>query len=42
MAWRARRKDRTSLSRLDPHLLRDIGLDEGTVAVECAKPFWRR
>jgi len=33
--------ERKSLARLDPHLLRDIGLDPHMVARECAKPFWR-
>jgi uncharacterized protein YjiS (DUF1127 family) len=37
----ARRRDRIKLARLDPHLLRDIGLDSGRVTEECAKPFWR-
>jgi uncharacterized protein YjiS (DUF1127 family) len=37
----ARRRDRRMLARLDPHILRDIGLDAGRVTEECAKPFWR-
>lgn len=36
-----RRRDRIRLARLDPHLLRDIGLDPRAAAEECAKPFWR-
>ena len=36
-----RRAQRQLLARLDPHLLRDIGLDATTAAEECAKPFWR-
>lgn len=36
-----RRRDRQRLSRLDAHLLRDIGLDPTRAAEECAKPFWR-
>lgn len=36
-----RRRDRSKLAQLDPHLLRDIGLDAVTAAEECAKPFWR-
>ncbi|OYW62421.1 MAG: hypothetical protein B7Z31_01045 [Rhodobacterales bacterium 12-65-15] len=36
-----RQSQRHRLARLDPHLLRDIGLDAETVARECAKPFWR-
>lgn len=37
----ARRRDRTSLARLDAHLLRDIGLSPDAARTECAKPFWR-
>jgi uncharacterized protein YjiS (DUF1127 family) len=37
----ARSRDRQRLGHLDPHLLRDIGLDTGTLAKECSKPFWR-
>lgn len=37
----SRRRDRLNLSRLDPHLLRDIGLDPDRATQECAKPFWR-
>lgn len=37
----ARRRTRSALAQLDPHLLRDIGLDAARVADECAKPFWR-
>ena len=36
-----RRRDRLNLSRLEPHLLRDIGLDADRASQECAKPFWR-
>ena len=36
-----RRRDRLRLARLDPHMLRDIGLDPDTASQECAKPFWR-
>jgi len=33
---------RTSmLARLDPHLLRDIGLARDEAATEAAKPFWQ-
>lgn len=37
----ARRRDRLTLAKLDPHLLRDIGLDAETASEECAKPLWR-
>lgn len=39
--WSARRRDRQALARLDPHLLRDIGLDAGHAALEAARPFWK-
>jgi uncharacterized protein YjiS (DUF1127 family) len=38
---RDRQRDRILLARLDPHLLRDIGLTDADVRRECAKPFWR-
>lgn len=37
----ARHRDRQMLSRLDPHLLRDIGIDPAAARAESAKPFWR-
>ena len=37
----ARRRDRQRLGHLDPHLLRDIGLDVESVRQECSKPFWQ-
>lgn len=40
-AWDDRRRTRTSLARLDTHLLNDIGLGAERAATECAKPFWR-
>lgn len=36
-----RRRERRQLAALDPHLLRDIGLDAQTAESECAKPFWK-
>jgi uncharacterized protein YjiS (DUF1127 family) len=41
LQWATRQRNRRSLSRLDDHMLRDIGLDRTTVAQECAKPFWQ-
>lgn len=38
--WRRRIAARRALSRLDPHLLRDIGLSDVDVSRECARPFW--
>lgn len=40
-AARARRRDRQLLSRLDAHLLRDIGLSPDEARSEAVKPFWR-
>jgi uncharacterized protein YjiS (DUF1127 family) len=37
----ARRRDRKILSRLDAHILRDIGLSPDEARTESAKPFWR-
>lgn len=37
----SRRRDRQILSRLDAHILRDIGLSPDEAHTECAKPFWR-
>jgi uncharacterized protein YjiS (DUF1127 family) len=36
-----RHRERRQLAALDPHLLRDIGLDSLTAESECAKPFWK-
>lgn len=36
-----RRRERLQLAALDPHLLRDIGLDSQTAEIECSKPFWK-
>mgnify|MGYP001050125858 CR=1 FL=1 len=40
-AWETRAKSRRALRRLDPHMLRDIGLDPAQAADESIKPFWR-
>lgn len=39
--WDARRRSRNALTRLDAHMLRDIGLSPDRAQDECAKPFWR-
>lgn len=39
--WELRHRTRGALKRLDPHLLRDIGLSPTDRASECARPFWR-
>lgn len=39
--WEERRLSRRALARLDPHMLRDVGLTMQSRADESAKPFWR-
>ncbi len=39
--WDTRRKTRRSLKELEPHLLRDIGLDRFSAQAEATKPFWQ-
>ncbi|GGL74720.1 DUF1127 domain-containing protein [Wenxinia marina] len=39
--WAQLWSSRRALARLDPHLLRDIGLDLGEAEVEAARPFWK-
>lgn len=39
--WDDRRRTRRALSRLDRHILTDIGLSAPAALDECAKPFWR-
>ena len=39
--WEARRRGRLALARLDDHLLRDIGLNDGRAAREASKAFWQ-
>lgn len=39
--WLSRRRERIALAKLDPSLLRDIGLTPEDAAGECKKPFWR-
>ncbi|MCE6952943.1 DUF1127 domain-containing protein [Cereibacter sphaeroides] len=41
LRWEERRLTRLGLSRLDPHLLRDIGLTRRAAEIEASKPFWR-
>ncbi|PKP61641.1 MAG: hypothetical protein CVT86_08635 [Alphaproteobacteria bacterium HGW-Alphaproteobacteria-8] len=40
MVWRALARERRALAALDPHLLRDMGLDAGSAAQEADRPFW--
>ncbi len=39
--WHSRSKQRHALSKLDDHLLRDIGVNHLEAERESAKPFWR-
>lgn len=39
--WETRRKTRSSLKRLEAHMLRDIGISDYAAQQEAAKPFWR-
>ena len=39
-AWRAVRRQRADLSRLDDYRLEDIGLTRADVARETARPLW--
>ncbi|MHB0775814.1 DUF1127 domain-containing protein [Halomonas sp. WWR20] len=39
--YRQRRRTRRQLSRLDDHMLRDIGLSRYDVVRESRKPFWQ-
>ena len=39
--WYNRARERRSLSKLDAHLLRDIGVNRLDAAREAAKPFWK-
>ena len=39
--WRRRRAERRELATLDARMLRDVGLDPGTVYYEASQSFWR-
>ena len=39
--WRRRRMERRELATLDARMLRDVGLDPGTVYYEASQSFWR-
>lgn len=40
VTWENRQRTRKGLKRLDPHLLRDVGLDPITAEAESNRRFW--
>jgi uncharacterized protein YjiS (DUF1127 family) len=41
LRWETLRRTRKDLSRLAPHMLKDIGMDRLQAHHEARKPFWR-
>ena len=41
VTWDKRRRTRADLRALDPHMLKDIGLNWAEARAEAEKPFWR-
>ena len=41
IAWDHRHRSRKSLSQLEDHMLRDIGLTSSNAFEESDKPFWK-
>ncbi len=39
--WLDRRRQRHHLARLDPRLLKDIGISQADALEEARKPFWQ-
>ena len=39
--WRRRSAERRELARLDERMIRDVGLDPGSVYYEASQSFWR-
>jgi uncharacterized protein YjiS (DUF1127 family) len=39
--WQDRVRERRHLANLEPHLMKDIGLEPWQVRAEAAKPFWQ-
>ena len=39
--WHRRRAERRELASLDERMIRDVGLDPGTVYYEASQSFWR-
>ena len=40
VAWSERRRTRKALSKLDEHLLNDVGLTRQSADAEAKRPFW--
>lgn len=40
VTWDHRLRSRRALARLDPHLLRDIGIGHAEARQEAERPFW--
>ena len=41
VTWDLRRRTRSDLAKLSPHMLTDVGIDGQVAQTEIAKPFWR-
>lgn len=41
VTWETRQRSRKGLKRLDPRLLRDVGLDPMTAEAESRRTFWQ-
>lgn len=41
LLWARRRRTRTQLRNLPPHLRRDVGMTPDDARLEADKPFWR-
>jgi uncharacterized protein YjiS (DUF1127 family) len=39
--YKMRERSRRELAQLDPHLLKDVGIDPLDAAAEARKPFWK-
>ena len=39
--WLSRIQERRTLSNLEPHMLKDIGLEGWQISEQIEKPFWR-
>ena len=41
LAWQAHDMQRHAMSRLDRHLMGDVGLTDQDIEAELSKPFWK-